>query len=262
MSESELSSPVVSSVENPEPLCSICLEEISATCGRTVVTLQCSHIFHLDYIGSAFNVAGIMQCPNCRQIENGEWLCFENRDSETDMEQNFNQDVEDQEPEMGNGLAKSRPLAIVLGGHFLPFVSRSSLPFSKVSHWSALENVQSGWHAFFFRSGWVDQEVEYEGMEPLESCLLFTLGCSGAIAKWSWKCRFHCDNEQVRSVFEYCGVPSKFESLFTAEQLQPGSQHAALPTATPRCLLSDACSCHYSSSETLCSAPSTSSTSR
>ncbi|KAK1591374.1 hypothetical protein Q3G72_006674 [Acer saccharum] len=90
MSESELSSPVVSSVENPEPLCSICLEEISATCGRTVVTLQCSHIFHL----------GIMQCPNCRQIENGEWLCFENRDSETDMEQNFNQDVEDQEPEM------------------------------------------------------------------------------------------------------------------------------------------------------------------
>ncbi|KAK2645842.1 hypothetical protein Ddye_021037 [Dipteronia dyeriana] len=96
----ELSSPVVSSVENPEPLCSICLEEVSATCGRTIVTLQCSHIFHLDCIGSAFNVVGIMQCPNCRQIENGEWLCVETRDSETDMEQNFNQDVEDQEPEM------------------------------------------------------------------------------------------------------------------------------------------------------------------
>ncbi|KAK1591423.1 hypothetical protein Q3G72_007564 [Acer saccharum] len=101
MSDSaELSSPVVSSAENPEPLCSICLEEVSAACGRTMVTLQCSHIFHLDCIGSAFNAAGIMQCPNCRQIEKGEWLCYENRDSETDMEQNFNQDVEGQEPEM------------------------------------------------------------------------------------------------------------------------------------------------------------------
>ncbi|KAK3189583.1 hypothetical protein Dsin_029144 [Dipteronia sinensis] len=106
MSESELSSPVVSSVENPEPLCSICLEEVSATCGRTMLvygTLLYSLILcalFTDCIGSAFNAAGIMQCPNCRQIENGEWLCFETRDSETDMEQHFNQDVEDQEPEM------------------------------------------------------------------------------------------------------------------------------------------------------------------
>ncbi|KAK0607206.1 hypothetical protein LWI29_011319 [Acer saccharum] len=101
MSDSaELSSPVVSSAENPEPLCSICLEEVSAACGRTMVTLQCSYIFHLDCIGSAFNAAGIMQCPNCRQIEKGEWFCYENRDSETDMEQIFNQDVEGQEPEM------------------------------------------------------------------------------------------------------------------------------------------------------------------
>ncbi|TXG71720.1 hypothetical protein EZV62_000299 [Acer yangbiense] len=134
MSDSaELSSPVVSSVENPEPLCSICLEEISATCGRTMVTLQCSHIFHLDCIGSAFNAAGIMQCPNCRQIEKGEWLCYENRDSETDMEQNFNQDVEDQEPEM-------------------VFVNSVFYPVPVI--YSSIR--------------WVDQDVDYEGMEPPE----------------------------------------------------------------------------------------------
>jgi hypothetical protein len=27
-----------------------------------------------DCIGSAFNAKGIMQCPNCRTIENGNWL--------------------------------------------------------------------------------------------------------------------------------------------------------------------------------------------
>lgn len=36
-----------------------------------------------DCIGSAFNVSGVMQCPNCRNIENGEWRIF-NEDS--DME--------------------------------------------------------------------------------------------------------------------------------------------------------------------------------
>ena len=27
-----------------------------------------------DCIGSAFNVKGTMQCPNCRAIEKGQWL--------------------------------------------------------------------------------------------------------------------------------------------------------------------------------------------
>jgi len=27
-----------------------------------------------DCIGSAFNAKGIMQCPNCRTVENGNWL--------------------------------------------------------------------------------------------------------------------------------------------------------------------------------------------
>ncbi|GMP40170.1 hypothetical protein CsSME_00010720 [Camellia sinensis var. sinensis] len=27
-----------------------------------------------DCIGSAFNIKGEMQCPNCREIENGRWL--------------------------------------------------------------------------------------------------------------------------------------------------------------------------------------------
>lgn len=34
--------------------------------------------FSSDCIGSAFNVKGVMECPNCREIENGVWRCFEN----------------------------------------------------------------------------------------------------------------------------------------------------------------------------------------
>ena len=31
-------------------------------------------IFGTDCIGSAFNVKGVMQCPNCRKVEKGQWL--------------------------------------------------------------------------------------------------------------------------------------------------------------------------------------------
>ena len=30
--------------------------------------------FVADCIGSAFNIKGAMQCPNCRKIEKGQWL--------------------------------------------------------------------------------------------------------------------------------------------------------------------------------------------
>ena len=30
--------------------------------------------YFLDCIGSAFNAKGVMQCPNCRKIEKGNWL--------------------------------------------------------------------------------------------------------------------------------------------------------------------------------------------
>lgn len=31
-------------------------------------------LFYTDCIGSAFNVKGAMQCPNCRKVERGQWL--------------------------------------------------------------------------------------------------------------------------------------------------------------------------------------------
>ncbi|KAL5782285.1 hypothetical protein ACOSP7_007314 [Xanthoceras sorbifolium] len=85
-----------SPVAAADPHCSICWEEMSDTCGRTVVTLQCSHQFHLDCIGSAFNMSGIMQCPNCRQVENGEWRRFENTgpNMEQDPPEEEHQDIE------------------------------------------------------------------------------------------------------------------------------------------------------------------------
>lgn len=54
--------------------CSICLEVVTDSGDRSWAKLQCGHQFHLDCIGSAFNVKGVMQCPNCRKIEKGQWL--------------------------------------------------------------------------------------------------------------------------------------------------------------------------------------------
>ncbi|KAF5746729.1 hypothetical protein HS088_TW06G00903 [Tripterygium wilfordii] len=54
--------------------CSICLEAVTDNGDRSWAKLQCGHKFHLDCIGSAFNIKGAMQCPNCRKIEKGQWL--------------------------------------------------------------------------------------------------------------------------------------------------------------------------------------------
>lgn len=54
--------------------CSVCLEAVTDKGDRSIAKLKCSHQFHLDCIGSAFNAKGAMQCPNCRNIENGQWL--------------------------------------------------------------------------------------------------------------------------------------------------------------------------------------------
>ncbi|CAN1161488.1 E3 ubiquitin-protein ligase RFI2 [Linum perenne] len=58
--------------------CSICLEAVTDAGERSWCKLQCGHLFHLDCIGSAFNIKGVMQCPNCRKIEKGQWLFANN----------------------------------------------------------------------------------------------------------------------------------------------------------------------------------------
>ncbi|XP_061989722.1 uncharacterized protein LOC133708281 isoform X2 [Rosa rugosa] len=78
--------------------CSICLNDLSSGCGRTVVTLQCSHTFHLDCIGSAFNARGAMECPICRANENGTWRRYsENHGFEQNL--HFENQHEDYFPE-------------------------------------------------------------------------------------------------------------------------------------------------------------------
>eukprot|EP00250_Pteridium_aquilinum_P003391 c13704_g1_i1 orf=134-1201(+) len=54
--------------------CSICLDAVESVGDRSIARLKCGHHFHLDCIGSAFNAKGAMQCPNCRQVEGGQWL--------------------------------------------------------------------------------------------------------------------------------------------------------------------------------------------
>ncbi|ESQ39419.1 hypothetical protein EUTSA_v10001505mg [Eutrema salsugineum] len=57
-----------------EVSCSICLELVVDDGTRSRAKLHCGHEFHLDCIGSAFNMKGAMQCPNCRSVDKGQWL--------------------------------------------------------------------------------------------------------------------------------------------------------------------------------------------
>eukprot|EP00250_Pteridium_aquilinum_P000741 c10898_g1_i1 orf=447-1811(-) len=77
--------------------CSVCLEVVTEDGGeRSIAKLKCGHHFHLDCIGSAFNAKGRMQCPNCRQVEPGQWLyasgCFLHEDFVDDLA--FEEEVE------------------------------------------------------------------------------------------------------------------------------------------------------------------------
>lgn len=57
--------------------------------------LYCSSItcaLFPDCIGSEFNVLGILQCPDCQEIENGVWRRFENTNIEQDMDQAADED--------------------------------------------------------------------------------------------------------------------------------------------------------------------------
>ncbi|KAM7262415.1 hypothetical protein ACFE04_000098 [Oxalis oulophora] len=73
------SSSISSTSNSSATTCSICLNAVLKSGDRSIVRLQCSHLFHLDCIGSAFNSSGKMQCPNCRRIEDGEWHRFDTR---------------------------------------------------------------------------------------------------------------------------------------------------------------------------------------
>ncbi|KAJ0969296.1 hypothetical protein J5N97_022173 [Dioscorea zingiberensis] len=66
--------------------CSICLEFVQDRGERSIAKLQCGHEFHLDCIGSAFNVKGAMQCPNCRKVEKGRWLYANGNRSPVDFD--------------------------------------------------------------------------------------------------------------------------------------------------------------------------------
>ncbi|XP_070031785.1 E3 ubiquitin-protein ligase RFI2-like [Nicotiana tomentosiformis] len=81
---------------NNAPLCSICLEAVLDNIGRSITKLHCGHFFHTDCIGSEFNARGTMQCPNCRTVEDGNWLLFgDSEDEESEEQQNNEIEVSD-----------------------------------------------------------------------------------------------------------------------------------------------------------------------
>ncbi|PPE01954.1 hypothetical protein GOBAR_DD01030 [Gossypium barbadense] len=102
--------------------CSICLETVTDNGDRSWANLQCGHQFHLDCIGSAFNIKGAMQCPNCRKIEKGQWLyangCRSNPEFSVD-DLTHDDDIYD--------LSFSE---MSFGVHWCPFGSLAQLPSS------------------------------------------------------------------------------------------------------------------------------------
>src|SRR4051794_27734387 len=54
-------------------------------------------LFFADCIGSAFNMKGAMQCPNCRKVEKGQWL-YANGSSCSFPEFNMEDWIPDEDP--------------------------------------------------------------------------------------------------------------------------------------------------------------------
>ncbi|WJX85380.1 hypothetical protein P8452_67840 [Trifolium repens] len=102
--------------------CSICLEIVSDHALRSFAKLQCGHQFHLDCIGSAFNIKGAMQCPNCRKIEKGQWLYANGSRSYPE----FNMDDWTRDEDVYD-LSYSE---MSLGVHWCPFGNFTQLPSS------------------------------------------------------------------------------------------------------------------------------------
>ncbi|XP_010524866.1 PREDICTED: uncharacterized protein LOC104802795 [Tarenaya hassleriana] len=122
--------------------CSICLETVADNGDRSWAKLQCGHQFHLDCIGSAFNAKGMMQCPNCRKIEKGQWLYANGCRSFPD----FNNEDWTHEEEIYD-LAYSE---MSFGVHWCPFGSLARLPSFENGEFSPSSyNDLLGQHGFF-----------------------------------------------------------------------------------------------------------------
>ncbi|CAL9037579.1 unnamed protein product [Musa banksii] len=100
--------------------CSICLEAVKSGGDRSTARLQCGHEFHLDCIGSAFNAKGVMQCPNCRKVEEGNWL-YANGSHPT-PELNMDDYIHDED------LYSLGYMENPFGGHWCPFRGLARIP--------------------------------------------------------------------------------------------------------------------------------------
>ncbi|ONK78672.1 uncharacterized protein A4U43_C02F21240 [Asparagus officinalis] len=124
--------------------CSICLEIVAIGPDRSTAILQCGHEFHLDCIGSAFNAKGVMQCPNCRKVEKGNWLYANGSRSLPEL--GFDELTHDED------LYDLSYLEMTFGAHWCPFSRSARLPSSfeegEPSPAFALQDL-IGYHAMF-----------------------------------------------------------------------------------------------------------------
>uniref|UniRef100_A0A5B7AZR7 RING-type domain-containing protein n=1 Tax=Davidia involucrata TaxID=16924 RepID=A0A5B7AZR7_DAVIN len=147
--------------------CSICLDLVTDNGDRSRAKLQCGHEFHLDCIGSAFNVKGAMQCPNCRKIERGRWLYASGCGSSHSFP-NFTMDNWTPDEEPYESSYSEMPFRV----HWCPFsgLTRVHSSFEEVESPSTTYHDLQGHHAIFTEhtapSSVAHSYVEYFGPIP------------------------------------------------------------------------------------------------
>lgn len=184
-------------------LCSICIEVVADDGSRSRAKLRCGHEFHLDCIGSAFNMKGAMQCPNCRKIENGQWL------HANDHSVPENSSVEEIIGNFGNQIDPDVPF----NGHWCPFgITGFGSPFQ------GLEFPSTTYHDHGDRaagSSVPPLHAGYAGLIP-PAISRSTSGINESYFNHHWSCPFR-HNE----MFDHHAFPTNMQNHGWGHQSSP-----------------------------------------
>ncbi|CAL9136307.1 unnamed protein product [Musa acuminata var. zebrina] len=143
--------------------CSICFETVMSGGARSMALLQCGHQFHLDCIGSAFNAKGVMQCPNCRKVEKGDWLYASGPHCLPDVSADEWRHDED--------LYNLSHSETTFGVHWHPFSRLARIPSSFAARASST-SAQSLVPPYLRAQGSVHQHNQYHNLQSVHGSLM------------------------------------------------------------------------------------------
>ncbi|WOH04603.1 hypothetical protein DCAR_0624014 [Daucus carota subsp. sativus] len=230
--------PADSGADAGKEACSICLDVVSDNADRSFAKLHCGHLFHLDCIGSAFNVKGAMQCPNCRKTEKGQWLYSNGSRPYTEI------NMEDWVPD--EDLYDHSHSEMSFGVHWCPFsgLTRHPSSFDESDLSPIPYHDLLGQHAVFAEHAAVSSGshhcpyVAYFGPFPSSSSFRGSVS-DGSTFSSHWNSRSAASEMPTSYAFPSVDVHyhswEQQSSLFpTASSRVPGPDQASLPSMTQR----------------------------